>query len=104
MGNKQLVVTVTSDPTKYNIPGSCCREGRTPQECQAATQNLNVGGAINYDVVYDKGCYTLIINKLKEHGCLILGIGIAIAGIQVLGLIFSLVLAFAVNRSNRYKA
>lgn len=100
---KNIDSSIYSPGDKYNIPKSCCREGISEEACYQATHNLGKDQSIKQDV-YDKGCYDLIILKLREHSCLILSIGIAVAVSQFLGLIFALVLAFAVNRSNRYKA
>lgn len=101
---KNIDSSVFSSGDKYNIPKSCCREGISDEDCYKATHNLGKDQDIRKNAVYDKGCYDLIISKLREHSCLILSIGIAVAVSQFLGLIFALVLAFAVNRSNRYKA
>lgn len=100
---KNIDSSVFSAGEKYNIPKSCCREGISQDACDQATHNLGKEQSIKQDV-YDQGCYDLIISKLREHSGLILSIGIAVAVSQFLGLIFALILAFAVNRSNRYKA
>ena len=104
MGSKQVLVSVTSNQDNYSIPMSCCRENIAEETCQKRTQNIKPTSSIDYSVVYEDGCYNAIMAKLKEYSFCILVVGIVIAVIQVLGLIFALILAFAVNRSNRYKA
>jgi CD81 antigen len=103
IGKKQVVVSVTSRPDNYTIPMSCCREDASIEECMKATREVKPAGAVDYTVIYQDGCYNALLSIGKEYSCWILIFGIVIAVIQVLGLIFALILAFAVNRSNRYK-
>ncbi|EEZ99046.2 CD81 antigen isoform X1 [Tribolium castaneum] len=103
IGNKKVVLTVTSNQENYSIPMSCCREGTTMEDCKKATLNIKPTSSIDYTAIYDKGCYYAIMTKLEELSWVLI-VGIVLAVIQILGLIFALILAFAVNRSNRYKA
>lgn len=87
----------------YHVPQSCCKETVSSSACQAAT-TLKIGSTPDSSVIYDRGCYSLIVDKIREHVCVILGVGGAVLAVQLLGLILALVLAFTMNRSNRYKA
>lgn len=103
-GRSEVAIAISSHPTSYTIPKSCCREGVTELECAEATRGLKIGGIINYNVIYSEGCYNKVMEAIKDHFGIIAGIGITVIIIQVLGLILALVLAFAINRSGRYKA
>lgn len=51
-----------------------------------------------------QGCTDKFVETLKQHVMIVTGVTIAIIAMEVLGIIFSLVLCFAINRSERYKA
>lgn len=63
-----------------------------------------MAGAIDYTVIYDTGCVTKVANYIRDNLCIILGIGLGIVVIQIIGLIFSLILTFAIGKNRRYKA
>lgn len=86
----------------YNIPHSCCREGTDTQVCIQATQ-LGFGATIA-QVIYSTGCVDKLIDVIKSHMNIVTGLTIGVIAIEVIGIIFSLVLCFAINRSDRYKA
>lgn len=95
---------VSSNPTVYNIPESCCRSGLSPQECTEATRDLKVGSEPDKKIIYEKGCYTLILETISNSVCIILIVGGVILAVQLLGLLLGLILACTMNRSQRYKA
>lgn len=97
-------MAVSSQGRTYDIPASCCHENVSAETCDAARRSLTVGSVIDYKVIYEGGCYDKVINAIKENFGIILAVGGAIAIIQVLGLLFAVILAFAINRSGRYKA
>lgn len=103
-GRSEVTVGISSDSNLYNIPKSCCREGVSEERCDLATRGLKIGGPIDFSTIYNEGCYNKVIDAINAHFGVITSIGITVIVIQVLGLIFALVLAFAINRAGRYKA
>lgn len=95
---------VSSQGKNYDIPGSCCRDNVTVNACEAARRALTVGTRIDTAVIYEQGCYDKVLKAIKDHFGCILAAGGAIAIIQLMGLLFAVVLAFAINRSGRHKA
>lgn len=102
--NQKVGFPVVANPVMYDIPASCCRPNIEKQRCTEVTTNVKVGSPVNYDVIFKDGCYLKLMDALKHNSSIFLGVGIAIIVIEVLGLIFSLILAFAINKSGRYKA
>jgi CD81 antigen len=51
-----------------------------------------------------QGCVTKLLDALKSHMNIVVGVGIAIGVIECLGLIFSLVLCCGIRNMDRYKA
>ncbi|KAJ8951195.1 hypothetical protein NQ314_007696 [Rhamnusium bicolor] len=100
---KELNMGVSSSPTMFDIPESCCRPEIDPKECVAAT-HLKVGSDPNTKIIYERGCYIYIMDKLDDNVQTILIIGGIILAVQVLGLVLGLILACSMNRSHRYKA
>lgn len=98
-----LQMGIKNSPSVYNIPQSCCRPGVSPKECATAT-HLEVGGIPDLDIIYDRGCYTLIMAKLADSVCTIMIVGGIILAVQVLGLLLGLILSCSMNRPHRYKA
>lgn len=103
-GKTNLNIGVSSQGKNYDIPASCCRENVTIETCDTYRRALNVGDIIHYDVIYKDGCYDKVLKAIKDHFGIILAVGGSIAIIQLLGLLFAVVLAFAINRSGRHKA
>lgn len=102
--NKDINLSVGSKPTKYNIPHSCCRENIADSQCAEMTTEIKMGENPNYDIIYDKGCYVLIKEWVIKSLPIILGVFGAVVGIKILGLLIGLILAFSMNRADRYKA
>lgn len=98
-----IYMGIRNSPSNYNIPQSCCRSGVSPKDCATAT-HLTVGGDPDSQIIYDRGCYTLIMSKLADSVCTIMIVGGIILAVQVLGLLLGLILACSMNRSHRYKA
>lgn len=90
-------------PDHYLIPASCCRENVAPALCDAARKQI-VAGTLDYTVIYDTGCVTKVAEYIRDNLCIILGIGLGIIVVQAVGLIFSLILSYAVGKNRRYKA
>lgn len=97
-------VGITAGANLYDIPKSCCREGISADQCYSATHNLKIGNKLDYSRIYEDGCYSKVIGAMRDHFGCIAAIVITLLVIQVLGLLFALILAFAINRSGRYKA
>ncbi|XP_023023270.2 CD151 antigen isoform X1 [Leptinotarsa decemlineata] len=100
---KEFNMVISGNPNKYNIPESCCKTGLEPQKCTKATQGVEIGADLDKNVIYENGCYTLILNKLKDSVCIIMIVGGVILAVQILGLLLGLILACSMNRSHRYK-
>lgn len=100
----EVNLKLSQDGQQYNIPASCCREGISRSECQKATTNIKVGSKANTQIVYDRGCYNLILEEAKNRCCILLIIGGVILGVEILALMLSLVLFFGINKSHQYKA
>ncbi|KAK9875136.1 hypothetical protein WA026_005929 [Henosepilachna vigintioctopunctata] len=104
VGNKQLSFAITSRTDFYKIPESCCRPEVTSAECLKATVVPRIRGSVDYNVIYDRGCYDLVVSTINDNQYIILGVIAAILFIQLLALVFSLVLAYMSTKANRYKA
>ncbi|KAL1506491.1 hypothetical protein ABEB36_005847 [Hypothenemus hampei] len=102
--NKDINLGIASKPTKFNIPESCCRKGIADSQCIAVTQEIKIGESPNYDVIHPRGCHIVIKEFiLKNLTCVFSTFG-SIVGIKVLGLLIGLILAFAMNGTDHYKA
>lgn len=100
---KEFNMGVSSNPTLYDIPESCCKTGSDPKECATATRNLKVGSEPNKQVIYENGCYNLIMDKLSNSVCCIMIVGGVTLSVQVLGLLLGLILMCSMNKSHRFK-
>ncbi|KAJ8919013.1 hypothetical protein NQ315_016918, partial [Exocentrus adspersus] len=100
---QEIIMAINNSPSMYSIPRSCCREGVSSFEC-AESANLKVGNTPDPRIIYDRGCYTLIMSKLSDSVCIIMIVGGVILAVQVLGLLLGLILSCSMNRSHRYKA
>ena len=103
IGRKNVIIGVSSEPQVYDIPESCCRKGIEVDTCRAATR-AQFGAQIDTKLIYDEGCVTKVAKCIRKNLSIFIGIGLSIITIEVIGLIFSLILTFAVNNNKRYKA
>lgn len=103
-GKNNLNMGVSSQGKNYDIPASCCRDNATVNACETSRRSLTVGTLIDTAVIYEQGCYDKVLKAIKDHFGIILAVGGAIAIIQLIGLLFAIILAFAINRSGRHKA
>lgn len=97
-----LVLGITKFAQIYTIPKSCCSDGTSQKECETATQ-IGIGAAIT-GYIHSEGCTDKVVHVIKSNMNIVTGVAIGIIIIEVIGIIFSLVLCFAINRSDRYKA
>lgn len=103
--NKDINLGIIAKPTIYNIPSSCCRPSiAESHQCHLVTQNIKMGDKLNYNVIYEKGCYILIKEQILNSLTIIFSVFGSILGVKVLGLLIGLILVFSMNRTNRYKA
>jgi hypothetical protein len=51
-----------------------------------------------------QGCVNKLIDALKNHMSIVVGVGIGIGIIECLGLLFSLILCCGIRNMDRYKA
>ncbi|XP_044756403.1 leukocyte surface antigen CD53-like [Coccinella septempunctata] len=103
-GNGQLSYTITSHTDYYKIPESCCRPEATFSDCQTAIVVPRIRGGVDYNVIYDRGCYDRVISIINENAYVILSVLASILFIQLVALVFSLVLAYMASKANRFKA
>ncbi|GJQ69544.1 hypothetical protein Trydic_g6643 [Trypoxylus dichotomus] len=102
--DKDVILTVSSqNADNYLIPASCCRETVAPALCDHARKQI-VAGTIDYTVINDTGCVTKVANYIRDNLWVIIGIGLGIIVMQGFGLIFALILTFAIGKNRRYKA
>lgn len=101
--SKNIIIGASLEEKYFNIPKSCCRTGTAPELCEKATQKLNMGGGIDYNVVYKSGCVTKVVEVVHDNMVIVLIVAIVIIIIEFIGLIFSLILAFGVSNSRHYK-
>lgn len=97
-----LDLTVSSLVQVYKIPASCCREGVSSDLCDSI-RNLGVSAHVP-GTIYPEGCVDKLIDTLKKHISIVLGVGIGIGVIELMGLIFSLILCCGIRNMDRYKA
>uniref|UniRef100_A0A1B6LIB3 Tetraspanin n=1 Tax=Graphocephala atropunctata TaxID=36148 RepID=A0A1B6LIB3_9HEMI len=96
-----LNLAVTSPLILHKLPASCCTLPEGSDECE----NLKtaIGMPVNKDI-YPQGCTDKLQDTLRDYMSTIVGIGVAVAIAQCLGLSFSLVLCCAIQQRDRYKA
>ncbi|CAN7998875.1 unnamed protein product [Ixodes hexagonus] len=76
----------------YDVPKSCCVEEST---CEAVRHFGGANGLLHG--LHSQGCGTALWNGLYNNLVLVCAIGLAIAVLQILGLIFTIVLCCAVR-------
>ncbi|XP_022903778.1 CD9 antigen-like [Onthophagus taurus] len=103
IADKEIAFKPISDGTKYNIPKSCCRENVAEEKCESSLR-VDVGGIIDPNLIYQEGCITKVAAYIRNNINIFVGIGFGIMSVEVLGLVFSLILTFAINKGGRYKA
>nr|CAI5860678.1 unnamed protein product [Callosobruchus analis] len=101
---KEFNMGVSSNPQLYNIPESCCRPGYAPEDCRRSTTNQKVGSEPDKKFVFERGCYTLIMETLSQSIGMILIVGGVILAIELIGLLLGLIISCSMNRTHRYKA
>lgn len=78
----------------YKVPKSCCVD----EDSGACVLERQFGGASSvFHGLHSQGCGTALWNGLYNNLVLICGIGLGIAVLQILGLIFTMVLCCAVR-------
>ncbi|XP_046670757.1 CD9 antigen [Homalodisca vitripennis] len=94
-------LAVTSPLILHKLPASCCTLPEGSEECQ----NLKTGiGMPESKDIYSEGCTDKLQNTLRDYMSTVVGIGVAVAIAQCLGLSFSLVLCCAIQQRDRYSA
>lgn len=100
--NGILEMAVSSVNPIFSIPQSCCKKGTDKLTCESAVK-MGVGSYVNH-VVHMEGCMSKLVKEIERNQPIAAGIILGIIGVQVLGLLFSLVLCCAVKRTDNYKA
>lgn len=81
----------------YDVPSSCCVE----EPAASCELNRHFGGGGNlFHGLHIQGCGTALWNGLYNNLVLVCAIGLGIAVLQILGLIFTMVLCCAVRRDS----
>ncbi|XP_077558975.1 CD9 antigen-like isoform X2 [Haemaphysalis longicornis] len=81
----------------YQVPKSCCVD----EDSSSCVLERQFGGASSvFHGLHSQGCGTALWNGLYNNLVLICGIGLGIAVLQILGLIFTMVLCCAVRRDS----
>ncbi|XP_071100032.1 tetraspanin-18-like [Haliotis cracherodii] len=75
-----------STTTKLVYPESCCTRGVNKE---VVDKNQCQTGASSYN---KRGCKAKLIEWMKQHSTIIIGVGCGIAGIQIIGLVFAIAL------------
>lgn len=101
-GKSSVDLSVTSVLQIYRIPTSCCRDETDETICRAAVET-GVGAQIS-NAIYSEGCVSKLVDTLKNHMSIVLGVGIGIGIVECLGLLFSLILCCGIRNLDRYKA
>lgn len=94
IGNKILGV-LTAAVGAYKVPKSCCVSDEA-LVCEAARQLEGIGSAANG--LYKQGCLSALWEGLKMYAAVAGGVVAAAVGLQIIGLVFTLLLCCAVRR------
>ncbi|KAJ9582598.1 hypothetical protein L9F63_023057 [Diploptera punctata] len=96
-------LAVTSTLQVYKVPESCCHPEVTKDVCKSARSVSGIAAAVS-NIIHSEGCIDKLIDTLKSHMNIVIGVGIFIGVVECLGLIFSLVLCCGIRNNDRYKA
>ncbi|XP_022207688.1 CD9 antigen [Nilaparvata lugens] len=102
LGQHGVDLSISSPPLTYKIPLSCCAGDPQSPACQAATK-ATIAARLP-EIIYQDGCSDRLVEKLRDYVSTFVVIGIIIAGCQILGLAFSLIVCCGIQQRNRYKA
>lgn len=84
--------TPFTDGNHSKVPDSCCKEVKPKcGDTSVVTGNI-----------YTEGCYKKTLNLLRDNLTIIFGIGVAVAVIQLLSMIFALVLICKIGDQSTY--
>lgn len=101
--SKNIIVGANLEGKTFSIPESCCQPSVNVETCKKATQNIRLGSRIDYDVIFKRGCVSKVVNVVHNNMSIVLIVAIIIIITEFVGLLFSLILAFAVGSSHNYK-
>jgi len=80
------------DKPKESVPDSCCRTYSSGCGTGMAVGSVN-------ETIYENGCLPIFINHVKVNGSLFVGVAIGLSAIQLLGIVFSCLLARGIRGS-----
>ncbi|XP_077294110.1 tetraspanin 96F [Arctopsyche grandis] len=86
--------------SEYIMPPSCCTMEGTL--CETSRRSL-LTASIN-PLIHSTGCIDRVLEAISSNMNIVIGVGIGVAVLEILALVFSITLCCAVNRSDRYKA
>lgn len=91
------------------VPKTCCRlrdDGDSYKDPQPVDQTLCMREASDQvngpQQLYGEGCYDALNDWLRSKGAILIGVGAAIAAIQLIGIIFAFCLRKEVNEGEKY--
>jgi len=112
VGSKIYNTTATEDPVfeGYYVPKTCCVEAKKNSdgtfelsdqdwlECSNDAKNTNADS----DILKLTGCYDSLVDWLKAHAVIVIGIGFGLAVIEILGIVFACCVRGKINDGDNY--
>lgn len=95
---------INSDP----VPKTCCRlsnddyKNPLPDNQAQCFREAREGVDTNKDEIRDDGCYDALNNWLRDKSAILIGVGAAIAAIQLIGIIFAFCLRKEISEGEKY--
>jgi len=84
---------VATNHTNKDVPDSCCRN----HTAAVARQGCGIGNLGVTNVTFTQGCYPLLKNEIEGNILAVGGVGIGLAFLQLIGVIFACCLARAIR-------
>lgn len=94
-------LAISSTPTNYNVPYSCCSNEVSPEVCKTITQIVDSKPISSS--IYHVGCSSKLLDTIKHYSHYFIGVVVGINVIEILGLLCSLVLCCSIHVSDRCK-
>lgn len=92
----------------YPVPLTCCRlsnddhKNPIPDNRNECFIEAREGVNTNKDELRDEGCYDALNDWLRSKAAILIGVGAAIAAIQLIGIIFAFCLRKEINEGEKY--
>merc|ERR1712198_56528 len=97
--------TIYNETTKY-VPKSCCTKATgdygnptlSDEDWEACSNAARSGG----DTVKKEGCYDALVDWLKAHAVIVIGVGFGLAVIEILGIVFACCVRGKIAEGDQY--